>query len=54
MKSCECICLKMFKNLFVQDSRDELGLTPDKNCNLQEAAARYDVFRGENAVVHLC
>uniref|UniRef100_A0A8C1L0P3 Erythrocyte membrane protein band 4.1 like 5 n=1 Tax=Cyprinus carpio TaxID=7962 RepID=A0A8C1L0P3_CYPCA len=27
--------LKVFK--------DEFGLTPDKNCNLQEAAARYDV-----------
>lgn len=38
----------MFVNvhLFVQDSRDELGLIPDKNCNLQEAAARYDVFLG--------
>lgn len=40
------LCMYMFGNvhLFVQDSRDELGLTPDKNCNLQEAAARYDVF----------
>lgn len=46
------IWIEMFVNvhLFVQDSRDELGLTPDKNCNLQEAAARYEM---DNTVVHL-
>uniref|UniRef100_A0A671SV95 Band 4.1-like protein 5 n=1 Tax=Sinocyclocheilus anshuiensis TaxID=1608454 RepID=A0A671SV95_9TELE len=32
--------LKAQAEAALKDSRDELGLTPDKNCNLQEAAAR--------------
>ncbi|XP_077071291.1 band 4.1-like protein 5 [Siphateles boraxobius] len=32
--------LKAQAEAAIKDSRDELGLTPDKNCNLQEAAAR--------------
>uniref|UniRef100_A0A8C1VIG8 Band 4.1-like protein 5 n=1 Tax=Cyprinus carpio TaxID=7962 RepID=A0A8C1VIG8_CYPCA len=35
--------LKAQAEAALKDSRDEFGLTPDKNCNLQEAAARYDV-----------
>uniref|UniRef100_A0A8C1KY54 Erythrocyte membrane protein band 4.1 like 5 n=1 Tax=Cyprinus carpio TaxID=7962 RepID=A0A8C1KY54_CYPCA len=32
--------LKAQAEAALKDSRDEFGLTPDKNCNLQEAAAR--------------
>lgn len=32
--------LKAQAEAALKDSRDELGLTPEKNCNLQEAAAR--------------
>ncbi|XP_067299996.1 band 4.1-like protein 5 isoform X2 [Pseudorasbora parva] len=32
--------LKAQAEAAIKDSRDELGLTPDKNCNLEEAAAR--------------